>query len=339
METLYFIWTATIVGLLGAAIIFVPTGINIKNKFMTFMVMAIIYSVLSYLAIYSVLPRFTFPLAGLFSLLVFGFWLISRFFCFILKEPEAEVFTLSHKRVSNKKNDYKVYLSVVYFILLLFFLVKDILYFCEPAINFKNETKQYWSCDSTKLKIISKELALSYAEKKLEVNEILVGDGFSANSDMITLQKIDSSYYYLIPLDYKNKKSWNKNFSVPGYFKILATDPYVEPKLILGLDMNFTPGSYYFNNYKRHLYWKYFHKLLFRTSFQENEEGKVFFALEVYRGSFWSYDSVFEGIVILDPETGIDEYISEDKLKTPAYSWIDRELPIEMIVERFITNP
>lgn len=331
-----------IVGLLGAAIIFVPTGINVKNKFMTFMVMTTIYSALSYLAIYSALPRFTFPLAGLFSLLVFGFWLVSRFVCFILKKPEAKVFTLSHVRVPNKNNDYKVHLLVGYFVLFLFFFVKEI--FCsfieekKLMVNIESETKQYWSCNSTKFKIIPEKLAISYAEKKLETSEILVGDGFSVNDDLITLQKIGSAYYYLIPLDYQNKKSWNKNSSVPGYFKILATDPYVEPQLILGLTMNYTPGSYYFNNYRRHLYWKYFDKLWLRTSFQENEAGKVFFISEVCRGSFWKYDNVFEGIIILDPETGLDEYVPEEKLKTPAYSWIDRELHSEIIYERFITS-
>ena len=194
---------------------------------------------------------------------------------------------------------------------------------------------QHWNTDILPLdpqhiRLVPRELAASIAR-----TAIASGDGASLGSQYdlsiqhITLQKIKDQYWYLVPLDYKSFNIWSISDAVPGYVKVNAVDPYAKPVLVIGKKMRYMPGAFFWDFVERKLWSKYHHKILMDYSFEEDDNGNVFWVVTVAKPSIAYWGPVIEGVIIFNPETGDDRFQKTGETDP----WVDRVMPERLVSE------
>lgn len=286
------------------------------------------YTLLGWWILYAGLPSIAWPLATTFSLLLFLWWFISVIITFIRNEGQS----WSHA----------VWPPLVYIVILFIIAVSGSGMFCASEYSkligeINNKTQKHWSqeiapLDRKQIRLVPQELAISLAKTTLSQDGTTLGSQFPLDESHITLQKIKNDYWYLIPLDYKSWKVWTNADCVPGYVKILATDPYAKPNLITGKKIKYTPDAFYGDNLDRRLYSKYINKVLMDYSFEEDENGNVYWVITVCRPTISFWGLVVEGVILYNPETGEDQFIAKSEIKKGSkYFWIDRVIPMDLI--------
>jgi len=343
MENLVLAFVSLVIGVIAAAVIFIPET-RLKNKARSFGLLSIIYSALSFMFFYYTLPSPARPLLGLFGFTLFILWCLSLFLCsFYLANgiEEAKVYNMKHQRVivpKKIKGLENVFPAIYIIAFLIFSLISHSVTdagkplsasISEARVNLEKNTKHYWGYNPESEKIISLNLAIIYANRALEQNTDSLKNCFEVKESTASLQIIKGEYWYIIPLDFKDKKSWELKKTVPGYFKVYAQDPWCAPLFVSGLKMKYTPEAYYANNLARHLYPKFYNRSFTEYSLVENEVEKPFWVIEVAKTSYFSFDVKSEGKIILDPETGTYEYVLNEVLWGNAkYAWIEPDLPV-----------
>lgn len=79
--------------------------------------------------------------------------------------------------------------------------------------------------DPTNTRVVTYELALSLARTSLsDSTGSTLGSKYELDEEHITLQKIDSGYFYLIPIDYSGFFRWLNTDFVYNYIKVSATN-------------------------------------------------------------------------------------------------------------------
>lgn len=204
--------------------------------------------------------------------------------------------------------------------------------------EFDTKNQKHWSqevqpLDPTHLRLVPDSVAIYLAKTALSEDGNTLGSQFPLSPEYTTLQKINDGYFYLIPLDFKNWKVWTKTDFVPGYVKVSATDPNAKPILVTNVKMKYTPNACFGDDLKRKLYRKYYNKVLRDFSFEEDDNGRVYWVITVCKPTISYWGSVVEGIIIFDPQTGDDKFISKEKVESdPAYVWVDRVMPADLIL-------
>ena len=324
---MYFL-IALLLGLLGSSLIFFADSRRVSGgeKAGAFGIFTVIYTLFGWAVIYFGMPTTAYPLFGWYSGLLLVFWTISAIVAGMMSDdwshagwfPILLVFILIGTSISSSS----MFGSERYAT-----LVGDI----------DGKTQKHWSqevqpLDPTHIRLVPKELAMSLARTALSQDGNTLGSQFPLSESYCTLQKITTDYWYLIPLDYSGYKVWtNANF-VPGYVKISATDPYQKPILVTGKKMKYTPNACFGDNLERRLYEKYYNKVLMDYSFEEDDAGNVFWVITVAKPTIAYSGLVVEGIIIFNPETGDEEFMSQkDVDSNQKYKWIDRIVPREII--------
>jgi hypothetical protein len=322
-----FFLIALVIGILGAATVFISADAEKSLKVGAFVILGVIYTLLGWLGIYLILPSLAWPLFGTFGGILFVWWIISA----IVSASLADT-GITHA----------AWFPVVYFVVLIGFAFSGWGAFHADTYagligQIEGKTQKHWSqdvepLDPTHIRLVPKELAVALAKTTLSQDGVTLGSQFPLDEDHATLQKINNDYWYLIPLDYKGWRVWTNANCVPGYVRISATDPYAKPQLITGSKMKYTPGAYFGDNMERRLYSKYKSYILTDFSFEEDESGKLFWVVTACSKKVGFFGTIVDGVILFDPETGEDTFILQSKLEeNPKYAWIDRVMPMELV--------
>ena len=314
-----------LIGTLGASIILFSDN-DKSDKVTAFVICAVIYSLISWWIIWGVLPSIAWPLFGWYLGLLIIWWAISSIvassmmndFSHVSWFPVGAVVVVIITAISGSK-------------------MFNAARYSQLIGTIDEKTQKHWSqeiqpLDQTKIRLVPKELAWSLAKTALSKDGATLGSQFPlADSDFITLQKINDDYWYLIPLDFKNWRVWTRTKEVPGYVKISAVDPYARPILVSNRKMKYTPNAYFSTNLKRRLYKNFYNKLLRDYSFEEDDSGNVFWVITVLKPTICYGGKVVEGVIIYNPETGDYKYVLKKEIEeNKEYAWVDRVTPPEI---------
>lgn len=138
-----------------------------------------------------------------------------------------------------------------------------------------------------------------------------------------SLQKIDTSLYWVAPIEFAGIFKYNSAKYTPGYIIVSAEDKNADAKLIKDYKMKYTPSAYFSHNLQRIIRDKYPNIIIGHSSFEPDDSGKPFYAVSY--GHYEAFRSAFQvdGVVVVDAETGeMEKYKVED---VPAY--IDQVFP------------
>lgn len=308
----------------AAPVFFAETGRG--DKGITFVILTAIYTILGWWIFYGALFSFAWPLVGGYGFILFIWWVITAIVAGAMSNE------ITHA----------TWFPVAYVVILLVtcFFGSGLMRSDDYASligDIQDKTQKHWSqdiqpLDPTHIRLVPEEQAISLAKTTLSQDGATLGSQFPLDIDHITLQKIKSDYWYLIPLDYKGWAIWTNANYVPAYVKISATDPYAKPILVTGKKMKYTPGAWYFDNMERCLFLKYKGKVLTDYSFEEDENGQEFWIITVCKPTITFWGPIVEGVIIFNPETGEDQFVSKtDLVSNKQYAWIDRMMPKELV--------
>jgi hypothetical protein len=323
-----FLLIAVLTGLLGASLIFFFSELDSKVKGATFVILTLVYSLIAWWIFYAALPSFAWPLLGLYGGTL-AIWWIATCVVGLSIADEAEWNHIFWLPIA-----YLVILTGVGIFTSPMFRSSD---YASLIGQVQEKTEKHWSqdvqpLDPTHIRLVPQEQALSLAMTTLSKDGATLGSQFPLSNDHITLQKINNDYWYLIPLDFKGWAVWTNASCVPGYVKVSATDPYAKPLLITGKKIKYTPGAFFGDNLERRLFNKYKSKILMDYSFEEDENGNVFWIISVCVPTIGFKGLVLEGVVIFNPETGEDQFVPITEINKDAkWNWIDRVVPAELV--------
>lgn len=314
-----------IAALVGAAIVFISTAER-TTKIVSFVVLFIVYFIIGYVATYFGMPSLAYPLLGWYGGLIIFFWVISAVIGIVSSDEWA----------------HSGWFPIVSIIIVVITAMSG----CEACNSQKyssligkiqDKTQRHWSqeiqpLDPTHIRLVPEELALSLARTALSQDGNTLGSQYPLSEQYCTLQKVNSDYWYLIPLDFKSYTVWTNSDGVPGYVRVSATDPYRKPELVTGKKFKFTPEACFGDNLERRLYEKYYNKILMDYSFEEDDLGNVYWVVTVCSPSIVYSGLVVEGVILFNPENGESEYIDQKNIEADAkYKWIDRVIPAKIV--------
>ena len=121
-----------------------------------------------------------------------------------------------------------------------------------------------------------------------------------------TAQLIDGEYVYISGLEYRSFWKWNKYKSVPGYFKVSATDINAQPEFV-EKEMKYVPSSYLWQDAERKIYAKSFN--FTRTgavNLEIGDDGTPYYVQSLYKEYGLSGKKRYDEFktAVLNSETG-----------------------------------
>lgn len=321
-----FLLLGLLIGVLGASIILLCDN-EWSNKIIAFGICAVLYFLISWVILWGFLPSTAWPWGGWYIGLLIIWWIISAIVASSMNDDDFSHVTwfpvgalllviitaMSGAPIFGNSDKYSTLIGTI-----------------------DEKTQQHWNqeiqpLDQTKIRLVPKELALSLARTVLSKDGATLGSQFPLDTQLITLQKINNDYWYLIPLDFKAWRIWTKVKTVPGYVKVNAVDPYAKPILISDKKMRYTPGAFFSTNLERRLYKEFHDKLLEDYSFEEDDNGNIFWVITVCKPAFRYKGKVVEGVVIYNPENGDHKFVAKKEIEeNPEYAWVDRVMPADI---------
>lgn len=129
----------------------------------------------------------------------------------------------------------------------------------------------------------------------------------------LQIQKVNGEYVYIAPVEFSSLFKWWNGKTIPGYFKMSATNASDNPKFIK-VEMAYTPSSYLHKNVVRHMRMNAPNLIFYGdVQLEIDEDGKPFY-IRSY-GNFVTARNGFEveGIVAVDATNGaLKQYALED---------------------------
>ncbi|MFA6324890.1 MAG: hypothetical protein WCX46_01540 [Candidatus Paceibacterota bacterium] len=320
---------ALLIGVIGAAVVFISKDSDTKRKITAFVILVVVYTLIGWWLFWGVLFSTAWPLLGGYVVILLVWWIISAFITSVL-------------------NDYGdiEWVHAFWFPIVLFVIITIIGMTGWNMFNsgdyssligkFDTKNQKHWSkeiqpLDPTHLRLVPDSVAIYLAKTALAEDGITLGSQFPLAEEYLTLQKINSDYFYLIPLDFKGWKVWTNTDGVPAYVKVSATDPNAKPILVDGKKMKYTPNAFFGDNLERKLYSKYYNKVLIDYSFEEDDNGNIFWVVTTCKPTISYWGLVADGVIIFNPETGDDEFVDIKKIESDSsYAWIDRVIPVSV---------
>jgi len=291
----------------------------------------IIYLIIAFLLFYAALPSLAYPMLGV-------VFLIGVLFSGI---------TIIIMLANVNESIHKGWVVTVLGVVILFItsgsgcsMLRDESY-ASLIGDMESKDMVHWSndiqpLDPTHIRLVPRELAITLAKTALSINGSTLGSQFPLADDYITLQRIKEEYFYLIPLDYEGYSVWTDTDYIPGYIKISATDPYAKPEMITSQKIKYTPGAWFYDNLERILWKDYNDKILTDYSFEEDDNGKVWWVITVCVPTISYWGDKVEGIILFDPTNGDNKFISLNDINAEEYKWIDRVYP-EALIENYVS--
>ncbi|WP_456276248.1 hypothetical protein [Bacillus sp. AK128] len=133
----------------------------------------------------------------------------------------------------------------------------------------------------------------------------------------LQIQKVNGEFVYIAPVEFSGFFKWLNGDSIPGYFKLSATDSSANPVFVKA-DMNYAPSAYFHKNIERKIRMEYpTHIFYGDPQLEVDDEGTPMYIRTF--GEFVSARNGFvaKGVAVVNPETGATElYPLSD---VPAY--------------------
>lgn len=198
-------------------------------------------------------------------------------------------------------------------------------------VSERNWEEDMQPIDPKRIALVPYETAVFLADKELgEAEGGALGSQYHLDKDYMTLQRVNHHLWWVVPLDFQGYFVWLKSEGTPGYVMVDAENPRAKPKLVLGHQFKYTPGAYFGNGLKRHLWAHgYANKVLTDFSFEVDEEGKPWWVVTVYKPTIAYSGPKVLGVAIVNPETGDIQF---QKLGQVA-EWVDRVIPSWIVTE------
>ncbi len=324
---------ALLLGTIGAAIVWISKYTEVKTKAKTFFILTTIYTGIGWWILYGGLPSMAWPLLGFYFGLIIIWWIVSTIVSLVMEYMADE----------DEVSWYIIWFPVGTIVILIITYISGWAFFgrsddyTQLIGKFDTKNQKHWSqdiqpLDPTHIRLVPDSVAIYLAKTAVAEDGNTLGSQFPIAAKYTTLQKIGNDYFYLIPLDYEGYKVWTRTDYVPGYVKVSATDPKAKPILVTGKKMKYTPGAFFGDDLKRKLYWKYNDKVLKDFSFEEDDNGNIYWVITVCQPtiSYWGLE--VEGVILFDPESGEDQFITTEQVNSDStYAWIDRVIPKELV--------
>ncbi|HXK41057.1 MAG TPA: hypothetical protein VJ046_03100 [Candidatus Paceibacterota bacterium] len=158
-----------------------------------------------------------------------------------------------------------------------------------------------------------------------------IGSQFQIDENRMTLQKIGDEFWWVAPLDFKEWATWRKTRRVPAYVRVSAEDPTLPGDLVFIKEEwqpQYTPGAYWEHNLGRHLWHEgYYDKGLTEDSLEIDDSGKPWWVVTVFHPTIFDSGKRVDGVVVVDPATGGNEFYPLGKIP----DWVDRVIPSEFV--------
>ncbi|MCE1189327.1 MAG: energy-coupling factor transporter transmembrane protein EcfT [Ignavibacteria bacterium] len=318
---------ALVAAFLGAGAVFL-TSFTRKIKAILFPILLVLFFCIAFWNTYVAMPSLAYPLYGAFGGLILAFW--------------AGVTMLAV--TTKKKLPYAAWLPILGFAAIVITAISGWEVFNSSRYagligKVQDKTQKHWAqeippLDPTHIRLVPRELALSLARTALSQDGNTLGSQYPLSEEYCTLQKINSDYWYLIPLDFKGYTVWTNSDGVPGYVKVSAVDPYAKPMLVTGKKFKYTPEAFFGDNLQRRLYQKYYKKVLLDYSFEEDDNGHAYWVITACSPTIAYSGLVVDGIIIFNPETGEDRFVKQKDIENDStLRWVDRVMPAEIVAE------
>ncbi|MFP9112454.1 hypothetical protein ACLI1A_00825 [Flavobacterium sp. RHBU_3] len=187
--------------------------------------------------------------------------------------------------------------------------------------------------DIDNVRVVDQDLAYLLGEKILGSEPAL---GSKATLGTFSIQKVNGQLYWVAPLLHSGFFKWaNNREGTPGYVMVSATNErdvkLVEKVNGKGINIKYQPGSFFFEDLERYLYFHgYATTGLADYTFEVDDEGNPFWVVTKFKKQVGVSGDDAIGIVVVDATTGkITEHPVND---IPA--WVDRVQPQEFVEEQ-----
>ena len=353
---MYAVLIALFVSIIGVSPIF-----SMKHEWRNYtsILLFCVYFFITYLVSYFGFPSIAYPLTGCYFVLCMTWFIGTAVASLILREQARESSRSSYSKKWGGKDEVKtpktpktlqyfpVFIAGFSVILLIGTWVfgwavwgsQDHKY-ASLIGEMDNKTKQHWSqdqqpIDPTHIRLVTYDLATSLAATSLsDSSGHTLGSQYTLDETHSTLQKIGTDYFYLIPVDFSSYWRWVNTESVNDYVKVSATDPSAKPILVNSSQkMKYTFGAFLWDNIERILYKKYYNYVLEDFTFEEDDNGKVWWTVTATQPTISWNAEVVKGVIIFDPETGNDTFVPKSEIdnNNPKYLWVDRVIPKKLV--------
>ena len=170
-----------------------------------------------------------------------------------------------------------------------------------------------------------------YLAQKAIGQDGTIGSQFQVEDNEFTLQMVNGHLWYVAPLEFKGFAAWNSAESSPGYIKVSAENPDLQPQFVNfpeGQKMQYSPSAWFGHELERHLRNNgYLGKGLMDFNFEVDEHGRAWWVVTVFEPTIvWSAKKV-DGVVIVDPATGDSTFHALGQVP----NWVDRVVPDELV--------
>lgn len=173
--------------------------------------------------------------------------------------------------------------------------------FASIDVEEVKESEELKSTEETKV-----ALSAITAKSKMSKMMSVVPNSNAYDLGTITAQTINGEYVYVASLEFDSFWKWNKFRSVPGYFKINATDINAQPEFV-PVDMKYTPAAFLSEDASRNIYAKYpSYRQVGSVNLEIDDEGNPYYiqTLASLKGPAREYDYSDYKVAMINAVTG-----------------------------------
>lgn len=152
-------------------------------------------------------------------------------------------------------------------------------------------------------------------------------------------QFVDGQLWWVFPVEFQEYFKWKQDKQVPGYLRVSAEDPQANPQAVQynkkGEEihikyLNSACYEYQAERYLRHC--GYFGAILDEFTFEVDDDWNPYYVVSVIERTTGYEGYNYKGIILLDIQTGKNEFISKEELDSnQKWHWIDRGAPLDAL--------
>lgn len=268
------------------------------------------------------------------NLSVYSFWIYSILLVVIF----AVLFLFTTNNDSAiKKREFVILCGVVVLIMFMLFITTSAIF--RPAkvsslVKFKDANESLFEkIEPQRVRLIPKETAIMLAEKTLgsyRKHGIVLGSQLQIDKEHTTIQKINGSLYWVVPLGYKGMFKQFSFGDIPGYILVDAYDSTKPAILKDGYKIKYSLQAYFERWAKRKLWLDNITDVLSDFSFEVNDNFQPYIVATVLKPKVGFGKFMPVGVKILNVQTGEIKYYPLNKIP----SWVDRVMPEDIIANR-----
>lgn len=263
---------------------------------------------------------------------IYQFWIFSISFLVLF----ASIIVFSNEYIMESRSFKILGVSILVIVFILFVTTSSVTRSSTVSslVKFKKADKSLFKkIEPKKVRLVPKETAIMLADKTLgseSKNGVVLGSQLQIDEKHTTIQKINGSLYWVVPLGYKGIFKQFSFGPIPGYILVDAYDPNKPAILKDGYKINYSLQAYFGRWAKRKLWLDNITDLLEDFSFEVDDNFQPYIVATVLRPAVGFGKFMPVGVKILNVQTGEIKYYPIGKVP----SWVDRVVPEDVISER-----